>query len=459
MFGPDNSAAAHRTDFLFAAFDCWVERDLGLSFDSWFATSRDAVEDPTLQVALVGQADSTNLLEACAHSFGSMRGKARVFTFGQGLLLYGVLLHLTRNTADFPRRLRVLRNLIAGSEVEMRRDNMPKLLAETDRFMGTGDLESLSTFRQAQVDDEKRKAAFLAECPELAPTVFRLEDHPILRGTLTAFELDAAKFEKRAATFASVFDDSANWTAVTAALLATGDYFRQWFNINAMRFGAGTSGPESAWRELFTVARFDATAPTRAVLMEFLDSVAESTAPLSESLNNIRSTWLLEREHAKVFDWRYHFVKYDWLREGDSAIYYYGDIGRLDYEIAMLRRYQLNSNYRDAFGYAVWRESGVGDAIDDPWFTGWSNVPRWMKFKTSGTAVRCVAAGFLLRPPPETEYLTVFEKVGAKQGAVASDEGLLILMPQEAHGDVLIDTVDRVQVGAELLRSLTGAGL
>ncbi len=50
------------------------------------------------------------------------------------------------------------------------------------------------------------------------------------------------------------------------------------------------------------------------------------------------------------------------------------------------------------------------------------------------------------------------QQVAAKHGAVASDDGLLIPMPQQTRGDALVDTIDRVQIGAELLRSLTGAG-
>ena len=60
-----------------------------------------------------------NLFEQCLH-----RGN-RAFTLQQSLLLYAFLLHLIEGTEDFPRRLRMLRNLIAASEDEVRRHNMP----------------------------------------------------------------------------------------------------------------------------------------------------------------------------------------------------------------------------------------------------------------------------------------------------------------------------------------------
>ena len=58
---------------------------------------------------------STNLFEQCLR-----RGGYRAFGLQQSLLLYAVLLHLIEGTSDFPRRLRVLRNLIAASDDEMR---------------------------------------------------------------------------------------------------------------------------------------------------------------------------------------------------------------------------------------------------------------------------------------------------------------------------------------------------
>ena len=54
----------------------------------------------------------------------------------------------------------------------------------------------------------------------------RLEDHPVLRGTLTAFKFDAHTFRRRAEAFENAFAHPRQWTSLTGALLATGDYRR-----------------------------------------------------------------------------------------------------------------------------------------------------------------------------------------------------------------------------------------
>jgi hypothetical protein len=58
------------------------------------------------------------------------------------------------------------------------------------------------------------------------------------------------------------------------------------------------------------------------------------------------------------------------MREGESGIYHATD-GKLGYSLIMLRRRRLHSKYRDPYLYAIWLESGVDEAVDDPWFYGY----------------------------------------------------------------------------------------
>ena len=71
-------------------------------------------------------------MTAGCRSYGELRGNARVFPLAQTLLLYAVVLHRIHASPDFPRRLRILRNLLAGSVDEVRRENMPKLVADVE---------------------------------------------------------------------------------------------------------------------------------------------------------------------------------------------------------------------------------------------------------------------------------------------------------------------------------------
>ena len=136
--------------------------------------------------------------------------------------------------------------------------------------MQSGDLASLSTFNQNQVADEAAKRDLRNRQPELAPSLARLEDHTILRGTLAAFDLDDS-IEARGEAFEAVFEPK-HWPALTGALLATGEYQRDYPNSDLHRFGSPTT--ESVWR-LLLVDRGDrvALARVRAVLGNLLDRV------------------------------------------------------------------------------------------------------------------------------------------------------------------------------------------
>lgn len=60
------------------------------------------------------------------------------------------MLHLTEGTGDFPRRLRVLRNLIEASSDELRLDKMPKIIEDVHRVIRDGQIEAVATLDQAQ---------------------------------------------------------------------------------------------------------------------------------------------------------------------------------------------------------------------------------------------------------------------------------------------------------------------
>lgn len=109
--------------------------------------------------------------------------------------------------------------------------------------------------------------------------------------------------------------------------------------------------------------------PTRAALAVVLDAFADAGAAPREFLGDFIGTWLEQRRTEGCLDWRYYLVRYPCMREGGTGIYY-GTAGVLGYSLCMLRRTQLNSWYRDPFLLAVLRESGVDEAVRDPWFTG-----------------------------------------------------------------------------------------
>jgi hypothetical protein len=153
------------------------------------------------------------------------------------------------------------------------------------------------------------------------------------------------------------------------------------------------------------------------------------------------------------------------MREGRSGIYVCPN-GTLGYDVCMLDKDAMISFYRDPFLYAVTRESGVpaGEVQgsvghhwpDGPWFTGYETQPRWMRLTALDVEIRCVADGFMLRPPGDSAKADAYHRVCVAHG-IGADHHLRV--PQVVRGDERFDATDRVQLGAALVRDLVSAGL
>jgi hypothetical protein len=450
LLSPTNPRHREHLDFICAAFDTWVgDVPVADVLAGFFKTSFDGDG-----VRLVG-APSTDLFQACCERYGASRGATRLFSLTDTLLLLAVITHRIEGTPDAPARLRTLRNVNEASQFEMRVQNMPKFVVEIAVFIRTGDLNALATFNQNQVADEHAKGALRLNQPDLAPALARLEDHTVLRGTLAAFDLDSA-VATRAAAFEAAFDPKL-WPVLTGALLATGDYQRDYPHSDMHRFGSPTT--ESVWR-LLLVDRGDRVAlgRVRTVLGTLLDRVAASEDDTRSALESVSRQFVDERRSTEHLDWRYYLVRYPTMREGNSGIYY-GAEGRIAYQLTMLRKTVQRSWYRDAYLYAMWCEAGRPDEVKDPWFYGYSTDPRWMELVRSGTGLRSVTKGIAVRAPVTPTAAATLEGLPEQTGLVETDQGLLLAIRQTPHGDEDVDAVDRVQAGAQLVRALINAGL
>ncbi len=459
VYGQSNPKAAANLEFLFRALDTWADTDVPAVFTGLFTVAPAPLDSgDTSKVVLFGQqAGDVDLFSACCQSYGEMRGRNRVFSWPQTMFLYAVLLHRIHDTQDFARRLRVLRNLVEASSSELRLEKMPALLADVRRIVVDGTIAGVAAFNQAQVADEQLKAELLARTPGLEAALFQLEDHSILRGCVAAFDLDESVFQQRAATFHQLFSDAACLPSLTGALLANGDYSRQ-VNHRMSQFGSGSN--LAPWRDLLAGAGRSHLAATREVLGRLLDTVAVANGDRRSALDAIQRSWIDATVEGDGVGWRWYFVKYPVMREGRSGIYV-GTNGTLGYCVCMLDKSQMNSWYRDPYLSAIHRESGVVDAVeqrwpDGPWFMGYETEPRWLRLKKSGAELQCVNDGLLLRLPPSATHAEAFARVCAEHAVDA--HGLLKVSQVERDGRKL-DTIDRVQLGATLLRDLVKAGL
>jgi hypothetical protein len=410
-----------------------------------------------------GEQAASNLFEACCRSYGETRGRTRVFSLGQALVLYAVVLHVIHDTDDFPRRVRVLRNLIEASSDELRPAQMPKIIEDVHRVIRDGAIETVATLNQAQVADEKLKATFLQENPQLQRAAFSLEDQELLRGSLGAFELDPATFESRAAVFHLLMSQPDHWSDLLGALLAMGEYQRQRPNARPFLFGTDSKRHDSAWRELLTGATREWLRPTREVLAAFLDRVAAAASTtLDVTLKAITSEYLNQCEAERRFDWRYYMVKYPAMRDKGSSTYFAeraedGEHVAMGYSLCVLNAggRALNGNYRDPYLLAISRELEDG-IVENKWFTGYETQPRRLPLTRSGAALRCVTSGFELSPPPTDTHAEAFAPARQELGVDAHN---LVAVPQVEVDGRSVDIMDRIQFGADAIRRLAAAGL
>jgi hypothetical protein len=457
VYGPGNEKAAAHLDFLVRSFDTWVDADTASVFSETFSLTPVPLDsDDTRKVVLFGmQGSSVNLFAECC--LGQVRR-----SWPRTLLLYAVLLHRLQETPEFPRRLRVLRNLIEASSSELRAERMPALLADVRRLIIEGAISGVSSFNQAQVADEQLKVEFLSKAPALERALFHLEDHPLLRGCVAAFELDTSVFERRARSFHELFADPSSLPVLTGALLAAGDYSQR---INHRFLQLGSSSNMSQWREeILTGSSRAHLADVRDALGRVLDAIAARAGDVRSALESFTNGWLASTDDANGLDWRWYFVRYSEMRAGRSGIYA-SATGSLGYSVCMLDKKAMSSYYRDPCLSAVLQQSRIPESAvrgsvaqhwsGGPWFTGYETEARWMQLTTSGAEIQCVHDGLQLRAPA-APHVEAFTRVCDAHG-IGPD--LRLKISQVTVGGRQLDTKDRVQLGAALLRDLVAAGL
>jgi hypothetical protein len=465
VYGSGNPNARAHLDFLIQSFDTWVGIDTAAVFAQTFShppAQGDNAPPDTVVLFGIPPGGSVDLFAECC--------QGRVHrSWPKTLLLYAVLIHRQhQHTPEFLRRVRILRNLIEASGNELRAERMPNLLKDT-RYLIEADAEHLNlldikSFNQAQVADEQQKVQFLEQTPDLKDALFHLEDHTLLRGALAAFEFDAQVFEKRANAFHAVFANQAVLPVLTGALLAVGNYSRRIDRNRFSKFGSGVTLAQ--WRtEILTGSSRAVLTPVRRSLGRLLDVVAQGNGDVGLALKDFTQNWLNNFDAAQGLDWRWYFVKYPEMRAGRSGVYAHATRA-MDYDMCMLDRQTMAGYYRDPYLSAIRVQSTVPDdavtgtvwqdRVNGPWFAGYETEERWMRLTNSGTQMRCVNSGLQLRAPQNEDDAAKFWEVCIDHEVNA--DGLLRIPQVQVNGHSL-DTVDRVQRGADLLRALVQKGL
>ncbi|MGB4335782.1 MAG: DUF262 domain-containing protein [Chromatiaceae bacterium] len=464
LLGSGQAGAQARLDGITQALNVWMladsngvlrPRDIKQAFERLF-TREEAAATSTLRVFNFDKFDAkiigVDMFRACCELYGT-----GAWNPAHTLLFHGVICAFIGKVDEeaLRCRLRLLRNLIEASGEEIRtdttRNTMPALLAEVESVMQGGALSDISTFNQVQVANEQAKAALIQAHPALRNELWTLEDHELLRGGLTAFDLDPAQspqqFQQRASQFARIFRSP--YQELTGALLAKGEYGRRtergWTNHHVLDLGAPKN--REPWQSLLRGKREvqGKKHPSLAPLMALLDDLAAG-----QDLAGVMNGYLA----SCVMDWRYYLVKYESMREGASGRYAFSPSS---YQACMLDKWQFNSEYRDPYLRALVLQSAFPEErVGSQYFTGYENQARDLVLTQSGLLIRSVDAGWRLEV--DSTHHVAFTPIAAQFGCQGSpgkpDEWLYAVT--QSNG---VDTEDRIVKGATLLQALIAAGL
>ena len=222
--------------------------------------------------------------------------------------------------ADFRRRIRIINNLIQNSPDEIS-DNekrvggnrMPAILRQIDSILLKGRInrEEALSFNAYQLEEEVSKLWFTNAHPELAESLYKLEDHDLLQGQIGIVGVENTDLFPR---FTDLFQCSRD--KVNRALMATGDYAQKEKRYYS-QYQLGSSAEDNSWRILFHHGSNENYDQTQNVLAKLLNNNKHFS---DEVLDKIADEFLADCEKAKQYDWRYYYVKYSAFRPND----YYG---------------------------------------------------------------------------------------------------------------------------------------
>ena len=469
LFGaqsPRADQAGETLRWMTHALDVWLENGADgprkpLAIDALFSQlftreAHDAAQP--LRVFNFGEFGTApvevNLFHACCRLYG-----AGPWKLPHTVLLHGVLQGLMTGT-PLPMlhpRLRLLRNLIEASRSEVRADNMPALLHEVDAIMAGEPLTAIHTFNKVQVRNEQAKQHLLAAYPALQDALYRLEDHELLRGGLTAFDLDpaqdAASFASRAAQFARLFDKE-SFHLASAALLAKGNEGRGRERRSGHRLtylGAPRQRQAGLWEDHWRIRYNEPSHPSGAALMGLLDDMAAGHSPQA-----VIDAFLANPGTAK--DWRYYIAQYEVMRGAHLEFAgTYVLAPHPGYAICMPKSDSCDnrSYHHDGYLLALAHLAGITPA-NPSWprcFPGEETEIRYLELPRSHIKVRCMDAGWeFSQLPNDAAQRQLFDAVMQKHPRYQNG---LYAVPQSKG----CDTEDRIALGAQLLQELVAAGL
>ena len=278
--------------------------------------------------------EKKNIFTQCLEGYADK--DERKYNLNRFLLLYAFvqfLLHRKKKEEiqiHFPRRLRIVNNLILNSTNEIRdegnrKSRIPTMMKQIERIITEGEIypetdNPETGFNAYQMEEEKAKLDWTRSHTEKeCEALFALEDHKLLYGQVgilcrrnEKYDLDHTELFP---LFTELFEE--DWDRVDRALMSIGFYGQ--LEYNNWRYQFGTKNPKitDPWQSLFHHSFNRDSSDTQKVLLSLLQSLLQKSGhPTKEVLDGIVNEFLQTCDKEKKYCWRYYYVQYDVFRDG-----------------------------------------------------------------------------------------------------------------------------------------------
>jgi len=426
--------------FLFDVLDCIVElhQTNPAFWTGLFYTSKDEFAVGLSRIFF--QNSQTNLLEKCLFYY-SKSGNG--FSYPEQLLLHACIVHLLKKTSDFHRVARIVRNLVANSEYELRDKTIGLSFSEIEAFVQSFDFKQLDHFKSDQIKEEEEKYHFINLSISVAEHIYKLEDSDILRGCISLFDLDD-KFVSRKDVFLDLFDEDsiqADFINRSNLLLCFGDYSQDdGDQTNLLARARGV------WRTFLTTPAYNKAqlqSKTKVILLDCLDFFSANKSvsverKIHETLNHYENS---------SKDWKYYFLKYPNFRDHCNKGYYYWNSDN-PYPLFKMKEKQFNGYHWDPFLIEI------KEQINEPYIELDNGGEMQMTFGNNLFQIKSHPKGFVVENKNDAALQNeVFSKL--MNDKMISPEGLLLVI-QDAEN---LDLEDRVVRGVSLIKDIIKASI
>ena len=282
-----------------------------------------------------------DLFQKCAKVYRQGEGR-NPFSIGEQLLLYACMINLQEELEQFQESLRKIRNLIASSEDQIRKEYLGILYNDVNDIIHNRTLSEQSRFSKHQIKEESLKQKLLANHGEMKEAIYKVEDHDLLRGSISILGVKESITDIAERFHATFNESSCDYFKISLELLSIGDYSQGYGGGGRRRLGNGNA---ATWRELFTPSEkrsgFD---KTQSVLIEYLKKNNGTFNDTHSSSISPESTGL---------DWRYYYRKYEsfrkWNGQSTDGFYHWKDFENKPFECFMMFRSQFNGRHWNPF--------------------------------------------------------------------------------------------------------------